>query len=122
MWPRRFQSVVGLVLAVLVFGASSFDGVRVCPHHGGDMGHGYVDLAEHADQGTPLGDPGPCDHDLGVCETVASDPDLPTDRTSVRSMAEEVSTEIILSDRGFVPAPEPTFLIPYSTGPPFPPA
>lgn len=122
MWPRRFQSTVGLALAVLVFGAASADGLRTCLHHGGDTGHGFVDLAEHpGHEGSPLGDPGPCDHDLGVCESVASDPDAPGANTAL-SWAEAVSEQITFPDRERVRASAPTFLLPYSTGPPSPPA
>ncbi len=120
MWPRRFESAVGLVLAALVFGAASSDGVRVCPHHGGEMDHGYVDLADHAAEGSPL-DPGPCDHDLGICESVASEPDPPGANTAL-SWAGGGSDEIVLPDRERVRTSEPTFLLPYSTGPPSPPA
>lgn len=118
MWPRRAQSVVGLLLAVLVLGAAGAEGLRTCPHHGGDMGQGFVDLAAHAaHEGLPLGDPGPCDHDLGVCETIASDPELPGTRTAVPG-SDGVSSHIVLPNRGLIRAPEPTFLIPFSTGPP----
>ncbi|MDX1566943.1 MAG: hypothetical protein R3223_04020 [Longimicrobiales bacterium] len=110
--------MIGLVLAVLVLGAAGADGLRTCPHHGGDMGHGFVDLTEHAAHGdAPLADPGPCDHDLGVCETVASDPTLPAART-VLPGPEDVSSRVALPEQDLVRAPEPTFLIPFSTGPP----
>lgn len=120
MWPRRFQSAVGLVLAVLVFGAASSDGVRACPHHDGEMDHGEVDVVDHAPERSPL-DPGPCDHDLGVCESVASDPDAPDGNTAL-SRAEAISEQITFPDRERVRASAPTFLLPYSTGPPSPPA
>jgi len=117
VWPRRAQSAMGLVLAVLVMGTAGSDGVRVCPHHGGDMGHGYVHLSEGGSQDAPVHDPGPCDHDLGVCETVAPEPNHSAAQAAV-SLDAEVVGDFGVLETELIRAPEPTFLIPFSTGPP----
>lgn len=115
--PGRQKRVGALVLAVLVFGAAGSDGIRTCPHHQGGTGHGYVHSGMEGGQGTPTTDPGPCDHDLGVCETLASEPALPAPQASI-VLSRAVETEYSLPEREFVRGREPTLLLPYSTGPP----
>lgn len=109
--------MTGLFLAVLILGTAGSDGLRSCPHHGGGDGHVSLAPIPRAATDAPAEDSGPCDHDLGVCETLASDPDSP--RSPEVSTPGEVRTDDLRFTQGEVVSPsDPPHLLPFSTGPP----
>lgn len=118
VWARRPQSVTSLLLAVLILGTAGSHGLRSCPHHGGHDSPVSLISPPQGTDGAPAEDPGPCDHDLGVCESVATGPDVPGVH-GISTPGEIRTEELRLTRSERIPLSNPPHLLPFSTGPPF---